>query len=205
MNKIKRNWKYPIVIMLMLTFIGLMISVLLEHELFIDSFMYETIVLNIRNDSITSILTSLTFLASPKFLVIASIILFILIKGWKEKFKFTFNICFITLLNQGLKRIILRPRPSVEHLVKQGGYSFPSGHAMASVGFYGYLIYLLWKMNIKKTYKYIGTTILVMLIILICFSRIYLGVHYTSDVIAGICLSLIHLIIYIGIISKKES
>lgn len=205
MKKVKDKWKYPTITILLLTFIGLLISVLLEYELHIDSFMYDTVILNTRNNFLTGILSAITFLASPKFLIIASIVVFLLLKGKKEKFYFTFNICFITLLNQILKRLILRPRPDVVQLVKQGGYSFPSGHSMASVAFYGYLIYLLWKTNWKKTYKCIGTVLLITLIFLICFSRIYLGVHYTSDVLAGICLSVIHLIVYLGIIKKKEN
>lgn len=205
MDKIKGKWKHLTVIILLLTFIGLLVSVLLERELYIDSFMYDTVILNTRNDILTKGLTLITFLASPTFLVIASIVIFFILRTGKDKFHFTFNICFITLLNQILKKLILRPRPDVIQLVKQGGYSFPSGHSMASVAFYGYLVYLLWETKLNKRYKYIGTFLLVSLIILICFSRIYLGVHYASDVLAGICLSVIHLIIYIGIIKKKES
>jgi len=204
MKKIKDKWRYLTIIILLLTFIGLLTSVLLEYELYIDVFMYDTIVLNTRNDLLTNVLKLLTFLASPLFLVILSIIIFLLLKGKKEKFYFVFNICFITLLNQILKQLILRPRPNVEQLVTEGGYSFPSGHSIASVAFYGYLIYLLWKTNWSKKYKKIGTVLLIILIICICFSRIYLGVHYTSDVIAGICLALIHLIVYLSILNKKE-
>ena len=205
MNTIKNKWKYPTVIILLLTFLGLMISVILEHELHIDSYVFDKIILVNRNDGMTNILKLVTVLANPKVLIVFSIVIFILLKGKKEKFYFTFNICFITLLNQTLKRIIVRPRPSIEHLIKQGGYSFPSGHSMASVAFYGYLIYLLWKTKWNKVIKYIGTALLILLIITICFSRIYLGVHYVSDVIAGICLSLIHLIVLISIINKREN
>lgn len=205
MSSIKNRWKYPTVIILLLTFLGLMISVILEHELHIDTYVFDNIILTGRNDVLTNILKTLTVFANPKFLVILSIIIFLLLKDKKEKFYFVFNICFITLLNQILKHIIVRPRPSIEHLISQGGYSFPSGHSMAAVAFYGYLVYLLWKTNWHKTYKYIGTVLLILLIIAICFSRIYLGVHYISDVIAGICLSLVHLIIFISILKKKEN
>lgn len=204
MKNVKDKWKYPTIVILTLIFIGMLLGVIIKKELYIDTFMYDSIILSIRNDTLTKIFTPLTFLASPTFLVIASIIIFFLLKGKNEKKAFAFNICFITLLNQILKHIIVRPRPSVEHLVTQGGYSFPSGHAMVSTAFYGYLIYLLWKTNLNKTYKYIGTVLLIILVILICFSRIYLGVHYASDIIAGVCLSIIHLIIYLGILKKKE-
>ena len=203
MKELKGRWKYPIIIILLLTFIGLLLSVFLEYELKLDSFVYDNVILNTRNDLLTNILKVVTFFADPIFLIVLSIIIFTILKGKKEKFYFIFNICFITLLNQILKHLILRPRPNVEQLVIQGGYSFPSGHSMVSVAFYGYLIYLLWKTKLNTTYKYIGTILLIFLIIVICFSRIYLGVHYVSDVIAGICLSLIHLIIYVGILEKK--
>lgn len=204
MKKLKERWKYPTIIILLLTFIGLLLSVFLEYELKLDSFVYDNVILNTRSDLLTSILKILTFLADPIFLIVFSVILFIILKEKKERFYFTFNICFITLLNQILKHLILRPRPNVEQLVTQGGYSFPSGHSMVSVAFYGYLIYLLWKTKLNRTYKYIGTILLIFLIIAICFSRIYLGVHYVSDVIAGMCLSLIHLIIYVGILEKRK-
>lgn len=204
MKNVKDKWKYPTIVILTLIFIEMLLGVLIKKELYIDTFMYDSIILSIRNDTLTKIFTPLTFLASPTFLVIASIIIFFLLKGKKEKKAFAFNICFITLLNQILKHIIVRPRPSVEHLVTQGGYSFPSGHAMVSTAFYGYLIYLLWKTKLNKTYKYIGTVLLIILVILICFSRIYLGVHYASDIIAGVCLSIIHLIIYLGILKRRR-
>lgn len=205
MQRIKRNRAYIIELILSLIFIMLLIGVFINsgEGLNIDKFIFHNLVLNIRCDFLTTILKNITILADPEFLVVLSVILFIFMKGFKEKFCLVFNIGFVTLINQILKRIICRPRPDVVKLINQGGYSFPSGHAMASTAFYGYLIYLLWKSNFSKTYKYIGTVFLILLIFTICFSRVYLGVHYTSDVIAGICLSTIHLIIFTSILKKK--
>ena len=83
-------------------------------------------------------------------------------------------------------------------IIKETGYSFPSGHAMVSMGFYGMFIYLVWRCDIKKTYKIIFTIIFGILTILICISRIYLGVHYASDIIAGFVISVSYLIIAIS-------
>lgn len=82
------------------------------------------------------------------------------------------------------------------------GYSFPSGHSMVSMAFYGFLIYLIYN-NIKNKYiKWILICSLSILIILIGISRIYLGVHYTSDVLAGFLLSISYLVIYTRIVKE---
>lgn len=84
----------------------------------------------------------------------------------------------------------------------QVGYSFPSGHSMVSMAFYGFLIYLIYN-NIKNKYiKWILICSLSILIILIGISRIYLGVHYTSDVLAGFLLSISYLVIYTRIVKE---
>lgn len=203
MRIIKEKGKYIIQLILSLIFLILLICVISKKELSIDKFVFENIILNIRCDLLTKFFKGITILANPEFLVVLSIIIFIFLKGFKEKFCLVFNISLVTLINQGLKRIICRTRPDVVKLIKQGGYSFPSGHAMAATAFYGYLIYLLWKSKLNKTYKYIGTIFLILMIFAICFSRIYLGVHYTSDVLAGVCLSTVILIGFISILKKK--
>ena len=75
---------------------------------------------------------------------------------------------------------------------------------MMSLAFYGLLIYFVVKSNFSKFIKIILSILLVLLIMLIGFSRIYLGVHYTSDVIAGFSLSLAYLMMFIDIINKKN-
>lgn len=204
MRIIKEKGKYIIQLILSLIFLILLICVISKKELSIDKFVFENIILNIRCDLLTKFFKGITILANPEFLVVLSIIIFIFLKGFKEKFCLVFNISLVTLINQGLKRIICRPRPDVVKLIKQGGYSFPSGHAMAATAFYGYLIYLLWKSKLNKTYKYIGTIFLILMIFAICFSRIYLGVHYVSDVIAGFILGIIYLTIFINVIKIER-
>ncbi|MDA8213095.1 MAG: phosphatase PAP2 family protein, partial [Clostridia bacterium] len=89
------------------------------------------------------------------------------------------------LLDELLKIAFHRPRPELARLVEVSGYSFPSGHAMVSVTFYGFLAYLVWFNFRRSSFRYFASLGLVMLIVLIGVSRIYLGVHYPSDVLAG--------------------
>ena len=88
------------------------------------------------------------------------------------------------------KNIFQRPRPDILQLIDIDGFSFPSGHSTFSIAIYGYLIYLMSKDN-NQWRKCIIITLLTLLIICIGFSRIYLGVHYFSDVLAGFISGLI--------------
>lgn len=85
-------------------------------------------------------------------------------------------------------------------LVQEKGYSFPSGHSFVAVAFYGFLIYLIITSNWNKKVKIVSSLFLTVLILLIGISRIYLGVHYPSDVTAGFIGGTIYLIIFIEII-----
>lgn len=92
------------------------------------------------------------------------------------------------LLNRIIKLIIKRPRPSTDILMHYGSYSFPSGHSSAAVLVLGCLILLTWQVAKRQWVRYALTTFFVLLIIAIGFSRVYVGAHYHSDVLAGWCL-----------------
>jgi membrane-associated phospholipid phosphatase len=91
------------------------------------------------------------------------------------------------LLNVGLKNLFERPRPVVpEPLVHLSTYSFPSGHAVASTLFYGALCALVWQRVRSRRLRIVATAVAVLMVLLVSFSRVYLGAHYASDVLAGI-------------------
>lgn len=122
----------------------------------------------------------------------------------KNYFKYIFiNVILLVILNQGLKIIFQRPRPEL-NILNASGYSFPSGHAMVNAGFYGFLIYIFFLSNFDKKIKIIISILLGILILLIGCSRVYLGAHYITDVIAGMCFSIIYLVIYIDLIKIGE-
>ncbi len=82
------------------------------------------------------------------------------------------------------------------------GYSFPSGHSMVNMAFYGFIMYLMYHYVKNKYLKIFGILFLSLLVVAIGISRIYLGVHYTSDVLAGFLIAISYLVIYITAIHK---
>ena len=106
------------------------------------------------------------------------------------------------LTNKIVKHIIRRDRRDVLILIKQGGFSFPSGHSMISMCMYGCLIYVVLKKIKNKYLKWFLVFILSLLIVSVGLSRIYVGVHYLSDVVSGFILGVIILILYIELINK---
>ena len=196
----KRYLKFIILAVLVFIF------AFIVHELFenklqnFDATVY-TFIISFKTEILTETFKVITFMSSPIFLIIVSGLLFLIFKNKKYGLLSLCNLIFITLLNQILKFTFERPRPFEWMLIEEKGYSFPSGHAMVSAAFYGILIYLIWQTKIKNTYKKIWTAILAILITLIGLSRIYLGVHYASDIIAGFTISLSYVIIATTIIN----
>lgn len=103
-----------------------------------------------------------------------------------------------------LKYSFGRLRPPIPLLEKAKGLSFPSGHALMSVTFYGLMGYIVWQTVKNKSLKWTILIFFLLIIILIGFSRIYLRVHYTSDVIAGYCIGVLWLIISIRVMQSIE-
>lgn len=103
-----------------------------------------------------------------------------------------------------LKLFFNRPRPLLPLMEPARGLSFPSGHAMMSATFFGLIIYFIYIREIKPTIKILSISLLVLFILAIGVSRVYLRVHYASDVIAGFCMGIIWLIIAIKVLNKME-
>lgn len=169
----------------------------------IDSNTY-SIITKLMSNNVTAVMIFISYLGSAVVLICLTIALIILLKNKRDAKFITSNLVIVFLLNKILKLIIERPRPSVLRLVYEEGYSFPSGHAMVSMGFYGFLIYLAYK-NIKnKKIKIPLIIFLSILILLIGVSRIYLGVHYATDIIGGFLIAIIYLGLFIKFLYKNK-
>lgn len=170
----------------------------------IDESVY-SLIISLMSKNMTSIMMFISYLGSTVTLITLAIAFIILLKNRRNSAYIALNLILVFLLNRILKVIVARPRPSVLRLAVEDGYSFPSGHSMVSMGFYGFLIYLIW-VNIKnKKVKYPLVIFLSLLILFIGISRIYLGVHYFTDVIGGFIIAVLYLVIFIKFLYKRNN
>lgn len=162
---------------------------------------------NYVSDRNSAIMNAFTFLGKHDFLIPANLVLIAFFLFRKHKW-YSIKVPAIALSSLGLmfvlKNLFNRPRPDIPLLYEAQGLSFPSGHALMSVTFYGLLIYIIFKMVENKPVKWSLITLLVLLIIIIGFSRIYLRVHYTTDVIAGYSVGFLWLVFAISILNRME-
>ena len=205
-EKIKRvfikNFKWIILFICLAVFIKFTKDVFYKEIIKIDNLAYKYIVEHLRRDWLTIIMKIITSLGDEIAIIVFTIVSIIVAKNKKVKLAIAVNVIFITLLNTLIKIILKRPRPEGFNIIIEKGFSFPSGHSMISAAFYGLLIYFAYKYIKNKKVKYIICTTLSILILLIGISRIYLGVHYASDVLAGFVLSIAYLICFTTIIPK---
>ena len=198
---VKENLKLIILFICLVGFLALSEDVFNKDIMNMDIIGYNFISHFISN-SITSIMEFITNLGGTICLLLVTGVLFILIKNRKIGMSIGLNLIIVGVLNVVLKDILQRPRPTEYRIINESGYSFPSGHSMISMAFYGFIIYLTYKYVKNKYIKWGLITLLSILIITIGISRIYLGVHYTSDVLAGFLISISYLILYTNIINK---
>ena len=161
-----------------------------------------------RNDGNTDIMQVFSFLGAHLFLIPANLILicyFLFVKKhrWYSIKIPTVAISGVVLMFL-LKFIFQRERPLTPFLEPARGLSFPSGHSFMSFTFYGLLIYLVWKSVDNKWLSSILVTLLLVVILFIGISRVYLEVHYATDVIAGFCMGLMWLVLSLYTLDKME-
>lgn len=199
---IVKNFKWIILFICLIGFLAIAENVFNKEIMNGDIVGYKLISTFLISDFATPIAKFITNFGDAIFLTVLTIILFILIKNKKIGLSIFSNLVIITALNQLLKNILQRPRPTEYRIINEIGYSFPSGHSMVSMAFYGFLIYLIYK-NVKNKYlKLFLIIMLSLLIVMIGISRIYLGVHYTSDVCAGFLISISYLVLYINLANR---
>lgn len=157
----------------------------------------------------TSVMQGFSFLGTHYFLIPANLILVFYFLFIQKRRWYSIKIPAIALgsllLMALLKQIFGRHRPLMPLMDSARGLSFPSGHAMMSFSFYGLLIYWIWKNVDHPFLKWLLMITLALLILFIGVSRVYLRVHYASDVLAGFCLGLMWLILSLMILKQVEN
>ena len=183
-----------IIIIIILAIILLLEIILVKLNIFdpIDNFIYSH-ASKIINNTNTTIFKGFSFLGTEIFIILFCLLFIILKKS--RGVVITIIVFASTLLNQALKLIVGRPRPSINPLAIEKSFSFPSGHTMIMIVMGGILLYLLWQEKGSKIKKTILTIIISLIALTVMFSRIYLGVHYFSDIIGGITSGLLFLFI----------
>ena len=177
-------------------FLLILVKMVIEKETSLDQFAFSAL-RPVTSPAVTKFMLFITFFGSFNFLLPAYIAVIIFDLYIRDKKLFLY-IMMIGITSTGLmfliKFIVKRLRPEDPLLHAVNGFSFPSGHSFCSFTFFGILIYIVWKdTKLNKLFKWILTCILFLIALTIALSRVYLHVHYASDVIAGFCLSVVWL------------
>lgn len=180
-------------------FIELLDDVLEGDLMTLDLLAKAFFVENLRADWLTPIMESISALATPVSLLVLLLVIVAFAPGKRPGMFCTVNLVLVVLLNVLLKELVQRPRPEDINLVVETGFSFPSGHSMVAMAFFGLLVWLVWHYEKDRTMRLACCAGFSLIILLIGISRIYLGVHYASDVLAGFCISLAWLAMYTSV------
>jgi|GEM_PF-872608 len=147
------------------------------------------LVLSFRSKGLTTFFRFVTDLgdryAYATIVIVLSFFFWMRYRNWKFTLQIVSVLVLSAVSNIALKQAINRGRPVIDHLVQVNTLSFPSGHSMSAMAFFGFLIYLTTRFHMILIIRIILVTALAGLILAIGISRIYLGVHYPSDVAAG--------------------
>ena len=210
--------KLPLWLIVLLTlFAGtLFLFVFIIHEVFwekeeaIDHYIFGFLSANVISYRLTGFMKGVTYFASATFLQIAYgalALLYLVLKNWKRAVEIAVIGIGGFAVNYFMKLSFHRVRPEHPLIERLQNFSFPSGHATSAFIFYGLVTYLVWKTNVPKLYKYIAGFILILLSLLIGFSRVYLRVHYPSDVLGGFCIGFAWLLLTVWLMEhlKKQS
>lgn len=168
----------------------------------------------LRSGGLTTVLSLLTNLAN-KYLIIGLCLLLLILPQTRLHYGVPLSAGALatTILNHIIKILVCRERPDVQlHLVDESGFSFPSGHSISSMFFYGMAIWLVWhyagrsddaRPDRKRTVLVL-TVLLLIPAILVGLTRVYLGVHFPTDVLAGWSLGLLAIAVEAEIILALE-
>lgn len=203
--------RYIISSIFFLLFILITILMITNNTKVFDDSIYNYL-FSLRSDLLDSIFKIITKFGNTITIIIMIFVLLIFL-GKENIYKLIVTVSLTVGTNQLLKHTIRRIRPDHLRLIKENGFSYTSGHSMIAIALYGFLIYLVYK-NIKNKFiKVVLITLLLLLILGIGISRVYLGVHYPSDVLGGYSIALPIIILVIcqiddhfrGNINDKDS
>lgn len=197
MEETKKAFLFILAMLASVGFVGFLLLIFLmlsdeviEKEIDLFDRLLMKLLLTIQNPTLDFIMRLITELGSWWFIAIVSLFTFFIL--WK-RYKYKWSIFFLLwtvggggVLNLILKNLFERERPSGDALVESEGFSFPSGHAMMSLIMYGFLIYLISRLAKTKTTIISSVVLLALVVAGVSYSRVYLEVHFPSDVLSGL-------------------
>lgn len=173
--------------------------ILLDHIYWLDQNIYN-FVISIKTTDVTKlfiIISDIIYLFG-----VVCVLFLVFYKNKKASFLVSLNLILSFLVSTVLKFIFKRARPIGIALVVEYGYSMPSSHAFVSTAFFGLIAYFIYKNFEKNKLRIFLLSFLMFYVFLIGLSRVYLGVHYASDVLLGFSTGLIYLVIFVKIFNK---
>lgn len=171
------------------------VIIILIRNASVDDFDFSVItwVQSFESDKLTQLMEGFSWIGATLPVTLLSILAaFCLFFFLKHRAELLLLLCVIggsTVLNVMLKLVFRRDRPNLHRIIEETGYGFPSGHSVAAMALYGVLTFLLWRHMKSAKGKSALVGIGVLMTLGIGLSRIYLGVHYPSDVIGGYLIS----------------
>ena len=203
---IKKVFKENLIYIIIIISLIIVLSIIMRSSLHGKIIIFDNKVIEFVRDILDSRLTSFfKLMTNSGALYIPIVILVCIFVFIKNKWYFcieTVSYAFAGLVSYIAKLIVARPRP-LEALIKMPStYSFPSVHTLTSLVFYCILFYLL-TIKSKRSVKIIGFIFSLSLICIVSVSRIYLGVHYFSDVLGGFIIGIPCVLIIVNTIEKN--
>ncbi len=196
---------FAVFVVILLLFWHLTDEVVFEKENGFDEKVYLYIT-GFTSPTITRLMEFLTFFGSRDFLLPAYLSISIYYLLFQKNTRTSLSVSAIGLAGAGvlfiLKQSFQRHRPLKPLLQNVDGFSYPSGHSFSAFTFGGILIFLIWQSKILRGWKWFYTIAFLLLAVLIAFTRVYLHVHFPTDVIAGFILSLLWLTICYVVLLK---
>ena len=198
---LRQNPRVAVLLVASLVFVWLLGEVASGEIMRLDTMAYLLFVERLRSDALTPLMEAFTSLASVVVLAVLAAVIAALAPGKAPGWCVAVNLVCVVALNTLLKYLVQRPRPDGFRLISESGYSFPSGHSMVAMAFFGLLIWMVWRYHRRDAMRVVWCACFGLVIVMVGVSRIYLGVHYASDVLAGFCVSLVWLIFYTRVVA----
>lgn len=204
MDFIKCSRKYIFVLIILGLTFSLINYSFSDYILLLDESVSNFVQDNLVSSGLTNFFKIITNVGDVYFFSAFILLFFLVVRNRVILFSMISNLINVYVYSVIFKNVYRRERPLFNLIEKPSDFSFPSGHTMCSVAFYGFVIYLVSKYIKNKVLRCFLYFLLVLIMLIIGFSRIYLNVHFTTDVIGGAILGSVCLLMIINYVKIRD-